>query len=196
MKKLSFRPFLIPLLLIGTMLFLYVSLSYETTMYVTGENFPVLIQQNSGIAFQNTPRKYVLLKIITGNLNSSTNSLRIYEGGGLFNFLSNESLILQINYTVTNVKVWGDQGHEIRQIDSGSSITINEGNMVCIQWDIHIEPWLPILFIFGMIGIGATIGGAMYSTSRLKKHKYDKGLTAGIIWVSIGVCLVLAWLWG
>lgn len=195
MKQFWFRRFLPTVLLIGVILFLYINLSYTTTTYVTGLNFNLLIYEDSGLGFQGQGR-YVLLAPTSGDLNSSTNNLWIYDGGGTFRFLSNETLTLKITYDVSNVRVKGDKGNELRLIGSGSSISIDSGDTVIIQWATELNPWLPIMFIFGMFGICSTIGGAIYAVQQIKKHNYDKGFTMGVIWVSLGVCLVLAWLWG
>lgn len=163
--------------------------------HAIGNNFHLLIYENYSIGFQNG-KKYLELKAITGDLNSSTNSLIINGDGGRFVFVSNESLTLSFNFTVDLVNVGGDEGKDVRRIQNGTSITIQANDIVTIDWGLYVEPWLPLMFIFGMFGIVSTIGGAMYSVSLLKKKQYDKGLTMGVIWVSVGVSFVLAWLWG
>jgi len=182
-------------LLLGEIVFLSLNFSYAVSPIVSGSNFNILVTENGGIGFQNDD-KYILLTPITGDLNSSTNSLSIYEGGGTFRFLSNETFTFKITFDVTNVKVEGDKGNVGRFVDSGDSISIDSTDIVVITWNIHVEAWLPLMFILGMFGIVSMIGGAMYGVKELKKHNYEHGLVTSIIFIAVGFSFILAWLWG
>ena len=195
LKKLPVKKLLI-LLLAGDILFLCLNLSYAYTPYVSGSNFDILINENSALGFQNDPDESVTLTPTTGDLNTSINSLLVYGGGGEFRFLSNERFTLTITYTVTNLRIAGDKGNGRRPISSGDSVDIDSADTVIITWIRTIEPWLPIMFIFGIFGMISTIGGAMYAVNKIKKKEYEKGIVNGIIFISVGFCLVLAWLWG
>lgn len=180
--------------------FLFLSLLSLTTQQahaqnVTGQNFQVLFASGSTLGFQNRVNKVVLLKIETGVLNSSSNTILIDIGGGEFRFIALNDTEIKISYTVSNVKVSGDQDNEYRAISSGSTITVKTGNNVVIQWDSLIEPWLPIMFIFGMVGLGGMFGGPLYTIHKIKKGEYYEAMRSGVILTAVGIAFVLAWLW-
>jgi len=161
---------------------------------VNGSNFNVYFSNGSSLGFQNGNR-YVLLEVTSGNLNSSENTLTLDSDGGLFRFEANETTTLYITFNVSSVKVFGDQNNEHRIIPSGTSISINATDTVTIYWDITYEFWLPMMFVFGMVGMLSTFGGALYIANEVKKKNYYDAFRNGVIIMSIGIALVLAWLW-
>jgi len=160
-----------------------------------GQNCQVVFPSTSSLGFQNDIDKTVTLEITNGILNSTTNNLKIYDGGGHFRFTALNNTQIKIDYTVTAVKVSGDQNHENRVVTSGSTITVNAGDNVLISWDITLEPWLPVMFIIGMVGLASTIGGPVYVYHKIKEGKYYEGFRNGLVVTVIGVAFVLAWLW-
>jgi len=165
------------------------------SQYATAQNIQILFPSGSSLAFQNDINKQVVLQVINGMLNSSENQLKLNSGGGFFRFIATNNTQIKIVYSNCSVKVSGDQNNPQRIIKSGTSITVNAGDSVLIQWDIPIEPWLPMMFIFGMVGLGAMIGGPLYAINKVKKREYLEGFRTGIVVTVIGVALFIAWLW-
>lgn len=157
-------------------------------------NFNVYFSNGASLGFQHGNR-YVLLEVTSGNLNSSENSLTLDSDGGLFRFEANETTTLQITFNVTTVKVFGDQNNENRVIPSGTSISINATDKVTIYWHITYGFWLPMMFVFGMVGMLSTFGGVLYIANEVKKKNYYDAFRNGVIILSIGIALVIAWLW-
>jgi len=162
--------------------------------HVDAQNIQILLTTGSSLSFQNDLNSNLTLQVTKGVLNSSENKLRFDSGGGEFQFTAlNDAQIKIISDCV--VKVKGDQGNEFRPIDSGSILYIDAGDSVLIQWDRQIEPLLPMMFIFGMVGLGAMIGGPLYAINKFKKREYLEGFRTGIVVTVIGVALFIAWLW-
>jgi len=101
---------------------------------------------------------------------------------------------IKITYTVDLVKVSGDQNNALREISSGTTITANAANKVNIIWDLTLAPTVPIMFVFGMFGLGALIGGPMYIVYKLKHRDYYEGLVTGILITVVGYAFLYAWL--
>jgi len=176
-------------------LFLILS-SKASTVYVSSTDFNVLILSGTTLQFQNDVDKLVTLEVTSGLLNSTTNKLYIYDGGGQFRFNALNDSTIKISYTVPNVKVNGDQDNNLRVIKSDSSITVSAGNQVSIVWDMVYAPLLPIMFIIGMFGLGSLFGGPLYAIHQIRQRKYRDALVNGIVITVLGVAFVLAWLWG
>ena len=161
----------------------------------TTQNIQVLFPSGTSLAFQNDINTNVTLQVISGTLNSSENKFGLNRGGGYFRFTALNDTQIKIVYSNCTVKVSGDQGNELRIIKSGSTITANAGDSVLIVWDRQIEPLLPMMFIFGMVGLGAMIGGPLYAINKIKKRDYLEALRTGTIVTVIGIALFIAWLW-
>ena len=189
-KQKTLKP-LLYILLVLTVTFVFLKPSQSATT----QNIQVLFPSGSSLAFQNDVNSNVTLLIITGILNSSENKLGLNSGGGFFHFTALNDTQIKITYSNCTVKVGGDQGNELRIINSGSTIIANAGDSVLIVWDKQIEPWLPMMFIFGMVGLGAMIGGPLYAINKIKKRQYLEALRAGTIVTVIGIALFIAWLW-
>jgi len=161
---------------------------------VTSTTFTSYFPSDSALAFQHENR-FVTLNVVTGTLNSSVCTLAFGSEGGAYKFEANDTLTLQIDFNVSRVQVSGDQNNNNRVIQSGDTITINLGNNVVISWYIPIEPWLPIKFIIGMVGLACMFGGPLYGIALLKKNKYYSGMRVLVLFTITGFTLVLAWLW-
>jgi hypothetical protein len=181
---------------VSTALFLLVLLflAIVQAQNATGQNFQVLIPTNGKLTFQNDIGKTVTLQIISGTLNSTNNRLTLNSGGGRFYFSPNQTVKIKITYTVDLVKVSGDQNNALREISSGTTITANAANKVNIIWDLTLAPTVPIMFVFGMFGLGALIGGPMYIVYKLKHRDYYEGLVTGILITVVGYAFLYAWL--
>jgi len=173
---------------------LVVTLIVKVRGGVSGATFTSYFPSDSTLAFQHENR-FVTLNVLSGTLNSSVCTLAFGSQGGTYTFEANETVTLQIDFNVSKVQVAGDQNINNRQIQSGDTITINSGNNVLISWYILIEPWLPIKFIIGMVGLACMFGGPLYGIALLKKDKYYSGMRVLVLFTITGFTLVLAWLW-
>jgi len=189
------KPKTIKLLLYILLALTLILVFLKPSQSVAPQNIQVLFPSGSSLAFQNDINSNVTLLIITGILNSSENKLGLNSGGGFFRFTALNDTQIKITYSNCTVKVGGDQGNELRIINSGSTITVSTGDSVLIVWDKQIGPWLPMLFIFGMVGLGAMIGGPLYAINKIKKREYLEALRTGTIVTVIGIALFIAWLW-
>lgn len=155
-----------------------------------------LFETGGSLGFQNDIGKTVVLQIISGILNSTTNAFSLDAGGGYFRFTAlNDTEITIVFVGVDYVQVSGDQNNGNRHIQSGETITINSGNNVVISWTMLIKPWLPLLFIIGIIGLFASFGGPLYAINKIKHHEYYEGIRTGLVLTVTGIAFVIAWLW-
>lgn len=176
-------------------LFLMVNSSVALIFYARGRNITVICPANSNIMFQNRINKTVLLTVDSGLLNCSDGNIRVYDAGGSFRFTALNNTEITITFTVDQLKVQGDQNRSLRRFSSGNSIMVQTANNIFITWTDSLEPFLPIMFIIGIIGLISMIGGSLYSIDKLRKGEYVKGLSYGTIYVSLGISFFLAWLW-
>jgi len=158
-------------------------------------NFTVIFDAGGSLGFQNDLEHEVVLNVTSGALNSTENTISLDEGGGYFMFtVLNDSVIL-LDYTVDDVKVEGDQNQTSRIVQSGDSFTVDTGDTVLISWAISYAPFLPLMFIIGMIGLGAFIGGPVYGVIKFQKHDYYNGFVVSLAVTAVGLALVIGWLW-
>ena len=123
-------------------------------------------------------------------------SVAIYDGGGWFRFNSINDTTINIQYYgIAHVKASGDQGNAFRHIPSGNSIPVDATDDIFIQWDMVLAPSVPIMFIFGVIGLMGCFGGPLYMVHTVKKGNYYEGFRIGLIVTGIGIAFLLAWLW-
>jgi len=173
-----------------TSLFLItISKTNAFTSQAVGHNCLITIPATGSLQFQNDVNKTVTLTVSSGLLNSTTNTVKIYDGGGIFHFVSLNNSEVEITYTVDNVKVNGEP------IASGSSVSFASGSTNVIEWGLTLTPMLPFMFIFGMIGLGSMIGGPLYAIHLFKRHEYYNGFVYGLIITVLGFALFIAWLW-
>ena len=177
-------------------IFLFVALVLVTisktnafTSQAVGYNCLITIPATGSLQFQNDINKTVTLTVSSGLLNSTTNTVKIYDGGGFFRFISLNDSEVEITYTVDNVKVNGEH------ITSGSSVSFASGTTNVIEWDLTLTPMLPFMFIFGMIGLGSMIGGPLYAIHLFKQREYYNGFVYGLVITVLGFALFIAWLW-
>jgi len=183
------------LLLLALCFFLFVAVANAG---VRASNFAVYVPNAGSIGFQNTPDIYVLLTVTSGFINSTVNQLRLSRGQGYFQWTALNDSTVQVTFDVDNgqVSASGDSGTADRKILSGTTLTVLIGNVVRVEWNYHPDIWLPIMFIFGMIGILSTFGGSLYTVNAFKNKHYHKGFYYGVLFIPLGLGLVLAWLWG
>lgn len=185
-----------PILILGLCLCLFLTVAVNA-YNVRASDVAVYVPATGALGFQNEPNIYVLLSVLTGSINSTTNLLRLSRGSGVFQWLALNDSTVQVTYTVEgSVSALGDSGNDFRRIASGTTLTVNTGETIRIEWRYNIHIWLPIMFIFGMMGLVGTFGSSLYCVNMMKKGKFYEGLRTTLIFGSLSIALVLAWLWG
>ena len=183
-------------LILGLCLCLFLAVAVNA-YNVRSSNVAVYVPATGALGFQNEPDIYVLLSVLTGSINSTTNILRVSRGAGVFQWLALNDSTVRVTYTVDgSVSATGDSGNAYRRIDSGTTLTVTTGETVRIEWKYNVHIWLPIMFIFGIIGLVGTFGSSLYCVNMMKKGKFYEGLRTTVIFGSLSIALVLAWLWG
>jgi hypothetical protein len=182
------KPFFLLLLLLC-----FIPLAYGGS--VSGTDFIVFIECGGSLGFQNQPSHFVLLSVNSGELNSSDTYLSMSNDHGRFTFYSNNSATLIISYSVSRIQVSGDMAQDARLLANNTQISIAPTNTVTLEWWITVEPWLPIMFIFGMIGLVAMFAGPMIGIKKWKEHDYYNGARMAIMLFAIGFGLTISWLW-
>jgi len=160
---------------------------------VRTENFICQLGNGASIGFQHDTT-YLTLTVSSGSLNSSTNSLTLNVDDGRFQFLNNNSLVFTPTFNVTRVQVTGDQGNEVHIIQSGETVTVNANDVVLIEWWNTLEPWVPFMFILGMVGLCAMFGGTLHGVKEIQKGKLQQGAVTIAIYLPLGFGLFIAWL--
>ena len=153
----------------------------------------VVINDEREIGFQNSLTHYVLLQVTNGTLNSSRSEIRIFGGGGHFIFNSSTINTFEVVTNVSNVKVSGDSGRDLRFVENGTAITANALDRVVVLWSISMEPFLPVMFLFGMVGMCSMFGGMLYPALLIKRKEYVQALKTFLIFFFLGLGLFMAW---
>lgn len=153
--------------------------------------FVVLIENGGSLGFQSRTESPIQLTVTSGAINSSEVSISIDYNSGSFRFVSNESVTFTVIFeNVTNVNFNGER------LLSGDSVSVSQNMTGFLYWVFFVEPFLPIKFIFGSIGLVCMFVAPLYCIHLFKKKEYQWALVQLITVGSIGVGLVLAWLWG
>ena len=183
------------LLYILLVLFLF-QITLKHAQSATIQNANILLPSDSSLAFQNDIENYLTLSIVDGILNLTDFNFHLDSGGGYFKFTTPDPLSIKITYSNLTVKV--AKGNEPFQIvESGSIISVTDQTEIIwdVPHEIPVEPLLPMMFIFGMVGLGAMIVGPLYAINKIKKREYLEGFRTGIVVTVIGLALFIAWLW-
>jgi len=154
---------------------------------VSGTNFQLEINNTGSLGFQNDPDSYVMLTVTSGLLNSSVNSLTMTRDSGIFRFTALANTNFDVDFTVSEVRV------DAAEISSGDSVTVTAGQTRVIRWIILLEPFFPVMFMLGMIGLCSMVGGGLYSAHKIKRGEYYEGGRMGLIYIAIGFGLFIAW---
>jgi len=161
---------------------------------VSSSTFNVYVGDGGSLGFQNYVGSFVALEVTSGTINSSASRLSMSTGGGNFRFNSSQNNTFRVTFNVSNVKVMGDQGNEVRPVSSGSSFIASQSERVVIQWDFISAPFLPLMFLFGIVGLTGVVASPMYFIHIWKKKKYREAFVNSVILFSISFGLLLAWL--
>jgi len=186
---------LIVFLLLALSLQFYLAKTKAQFELVHGSDFRMYFPAASNLAFQSDIDKTLTLQATSGTLNGTSTSLTMDENSGTLQFTSQNTAMLKATFTFQNVQVTGDQGKTTRNINSGDTFTITPTDVVTISWMNPLEPIVPYMFIFGMIGLGAMFGGPIYAIQKVKHKEYQGGIVWGFILFMLGFAFVLGWLW-
>jgi len=138
---------------------------------------------------------WILLSASEGMLNSSENEFSLSStGGGYFKFTSNESFTLTITSDFSHVEVVGDSGNSRRGISNSSALAIEADNVVYVYFSGVVQPYVPYMFILGMVGLVSMFGGPICAIHLFKERDYRRAITIGCTITALGVGLFIAWL--
>jgi len=160
----------------------------------TGRDFQMMFPGGTFLRFQHGLDKSIVFHITDRVLNGS-GTLWMGENDGYLRFIATDNCQLRVIYfNLTKATVTINQKPQVWQNDT--TIFVFSGDDVLIEWGVIFEPHVPIGFIFGMAGFLGMFLGPCYCIHKLKKRDYYEGVISGFIITLIGICLVLAWLWG
>jgi len=185
----------VPILNVKPLLILIFLFSFLLGVGISGANvgpssdFVVLIENGGSLGFQNRVDRTVFLNVTSGSLNSSYAQVSMYSGGGYFVFRGNNSVSLSVN--PENVAVITEINDTV--VEWGSGISLTSSDTFLLRWSVTIEPWIPYLFILGMIGLGSMFCGTLYTVHLFKKGEYKWALVQGVTFISVGFGLFIAW---
>jgi hypothetical protein len=173
------------------------SVAAQTGNQAEGEDVDIYVDYG-GFAFQSgkNPSDFIAFYTPTGALNTSNNEFYIGpEGGGMFDFVSNESFTLQILMS-TSANIQGDQGQDIRGVthdEDGLSeeYPIDEGDHVIVYWmsTINYPFALPIVSFWGMIGGGML--GSVFLGATIKRKNLSWFWAALICFMFAFICYLI-----
>jgi len=174
------------------MLFLKIQSTHAQTPICKGSNFNLYFPQGSNLVIQHPKTEFLPefklnITILSGDLNGTNGEITVYRTSGELKFESQNQTTLDVPEAVIFVD---GLKYERRT-------TIQSGDTVIIKWGIPVfEPYVPIGFIFGVSGLLGLFIGPCYCIYKLKQRDYYQGAINGFLITLIGICLVLAWLWG
>lgn len=189
------QTFLIVFLLCLLILQFYLSTVKADSQIVTGSNFNLYFPATAKLAFQHCSSAYavnpfiVTLTVNSGTLNGTDATLTMTGSSGTLKFL---------NFETTTVALTAVEEVEITVNGQSYSapVSLTPDQDVTITWSYFEVPWLlPMMFIFGMIGLFSTVGGPIYAYLKIKNGEYYEGCRTGLILTVVGLALTMAWLW-
>ena len=174
-------------LLILTILFSFLLVVGISRANVAAPTFQIYIGNTGSLGFQNQMEYNVTLTVSSGALNCSNASLSMDLNHGRLVFMNNESAAFTTIFSVSRLTINGGL------VESGVSTSQVQNDVTIIEWWIMIEPWVPYLFILGMIGLGSMFGGSLYTVHLFKKREYQWALVQGVTFIAVGFGLFIAW---
>lgn len=153
---------------------------------------------DSKIGFMCGVNETLLLTITDGEITSQNITANIQQTRGHFIFLATSNATLQANINDLRVSASGDQGNKERNLFDGDTLIIQEGNNVKFYWNTGAtEMLLPIMFIFGMVGLMSMFGGILYPIHIIKsEHDYRRAFITFTIFFFVGFALFISWVFG
>jgi len=154
---------------------------------VAASTFFLHIPDTGSLGFQNQQEYNVTLTVSSGALNCSNASLSMDLNHGRLVFMNNESVSFTTVFNVSRLTINGVLA------ESGVPTSQVLNDVTVIEWWIMIEPWVPYLFILGMIGLGSMFGGSLYSIHLFKKREYQWALVQAVTFIAVGFGLFISW---
>jgi len=154
---------------------------------VAAPTFFLYIEDTGSVGFQNQQEYNVTLTVSSGALNCSNASLSMDLNHGRLVFMNNESASFTTIFNVSRLIINGVL------VESGVVTSQVTNDVTVIEWWIMIEPWVPYLFILGMIGLGSMFGGSLYGIHLFKKREYQWALVQAVTFIAVGFGLFIAW---
>jgi hypothetical protein len=170
---------------------------------------------NVSIAYGTPPtpeEETVAITINTFNYNDSlavtVGSVMIDDLGGNQTTLPLPAMFSLLKGYTYELTFYGDSDwtYEIgRNINEAANITnpyrneYTENTALSIYYTANIPAELlpvPIIFIFGMVGLACMFVGPIYGINKIKQHEYRQGLVWAVIITALGFSLFIAWLFG
>jgi len=162
------------------------------TKIASGSNFDLYFPSGSAFQFQHLaqpfqPSMTAKVTVTSGVLNGTNGSLSMTVDGGSLSFLSRNTATL----TTTNATI------TVNGVSKGTSASIISSDNVQISWSAPaFEPFLPLMFIFGMVGLFGMFVGPAYTIHKVKHREYYDGFVTGFILTVTGLVLFIAWIAG
>jgi hypothetical protein len=82
------------------------------------------------------------------------------------------------------------------RIESGDTRNFTVGTTTLIEWWIPTQPLLPIMFIFGMVGLVSMFYGSWQGVKEFQDKKYVEAGVYSLVFIALGAALFLAWVFG
>jgi len=191
MMHLNFKQILLILFLLGLLIF---PVSSEEKI-VYGENFKILFNSGSSLAFQNLEFGIVKLEITDGILNSSNNKLEFSREAGIFKFISLNQTRIKIVFP-EGIDLSVDVNEtSIIPFKSGTVISINNGDIVVIRWGSVFKVWIPVTMGFGLFGFFMLIISPYYFIKKWKEGNLTDAFCWGFLMFILGIAFVIVCLW-
>lgn len=194
MKKLSTKQTILPLLLIlsiGNLFFRFYQVKALNPI-VTGSNFNLYFTSGNSLQFQHLKTEWGAVAFIakvtvnSGTLNGTNGNIEMYPTEGKLSFTSQNTATLTPSDNLVII-VNGEQFQE--------TTTIKTGDSVIFRWSgPAFEPSLPVLFIFGMVGLFSMFLGPIYTVHKIKQKEYREAAITGFLVTLIGLVLFISWL--
>lgn len=159
---------------------------------ITAFNSLAFNGQSIGFQFDDL---FVRVVVNSGVLNGSSSDIWIAsEYGGKYVFTQSGSGSCYVHHSndsrISNLRVNGNQ------YIMNNTVTLTDGNIYVIEWGVSLEPFLPIVFMVGMVGLLMLFIGPSYAVISLKRNDPLNGFLIGLIVTVFGIGFLLVWLWG
>lgn len=197
-QKVWFRRLLLLFLLILS-LFLLIFRPYEAKAsppIATGSNFNLYFTSGSAMQFQHLKVGGGMVpftakvNVDSGTLNGTNGNIEMYLTWGKLSFTSQDNATLTPSPSDDVAIIVNDK-------ELSDTASISPGDSVIIIWSMPAyEPFLPILFIFGMFGLLAMFIGPAYAIQKIKKADYREAFVTGFLVTFIGITFFMMWLSG
>jgi len=140
------------------------------------------------IGFQSQPDRMISFLVLSGTLNCSNATIVMDANHGKLTFINNESLSFLTTSNMSRAQV------NSLGLSSGDTTNVSPSTVTVVEWWITADPWLPYMFILGMVGLVSMFGGPICAIHLFKERDYRRAITIGCTITALGVGLFIAWL--